>query len=111
MNSDLTARLRKKFEFSKKAALGAACDSPFQPITSDFAFGALWEHTRLKPLHDCLLECVEALEQIDIEWCQHPGMSKVDEHRQWCSACTEWIYPDEKNPAREALDKITRLVE
>jgi hypothetical protein len=46
---------------------------------------------------------VEALKQIDLEWCQHPGMPKIDDHRQWCSACTEWIYPNECNPAAQAL--------
>lgn len=56
-----------------------------------------------------LERAVVALEQIDNEWCLHPGMPKVDDHRQWCSACTEWIYPNEGNPAKSGLSDIERM--
>lgn len=49
------------------------------------------------------------LEQIDAEWCPHPGL-RLDHNphlnRDWCGSCTNWIRRGETNPAREALKEL-----
>lgn len=50
---------------------------------------------------------IKALETIDAEWCPHANTrADIFQHRDWCVACSEWIYPGEINPAREALNKL-----
>lgn len=62
--------------------------------------------TDLALLLSLVKEYRAALEQIDSEWCPHSNI-RLDQNenlsRDWCCACSNWIYRGETNLARDAL--------
>lgn len=99
--------LGSKTVYDAEPSMRAPFGMEYVPVTEYDAFA----RSALPLLAKICQEQEKALEQIDIEWCQHPGMPKADEFRQWCTACSEWIYPNETNPAREAQANIAKLIE
>ena len=58
-----------------------------------------------------LIIASDALTDIDACWCKHvEAIRRMNDQskmsRNWCCDCGTWVYRNEKNPAREALDKI-----
>lgn len=76
----------------------------------DFNRGARYAQQMLIPLIEALAESnkmlVEALQQREEEWCDHPDI-KLNEnnmYRDWCASCSRWIYRGQtSSPASKAL--------
>lgn len=70
-------------------------------LDSDGYFGAL------TTFDDIIAPMLESLTEIDANWCPHPGI-RVNEikdmRRDFCGACSTWIYKNEINSAKMALN-------